>query len=147
MDCNLYLKNNEHKEFKAFGLKQSFPSSLLVLKYFLYVSDMKKKKSTKLENPEYTNVPPPTKRLGGRGWHDREGLREWEKFIEKEIKVPPFSWITARYPKARFFSKLDLRHYHLAQGLNRTSAFPQSQTQIYHLHKGAPSSKNSQRLL
>lgn len=48
-----------NKELKAFGLKQSFPLYLLVMKYFLCVSDMKKKGSSELENRGIYKCPPP----------------------------------------------------------------------------------------
>lgn len=58
MDCDLYLNISEHKELKAFGLKQSFPLSLLVLKCFQYVSDKIKKGSTDSETPGIHKCPP-----------------------------------------------------------------------------------------
>lgn len=79
MDCDLYLNISEHKELKAFGLKQSFPLSLLVLKCFQYVSDKKKKGSTDFETPGIHKCPPPPPHthMRKRWWgHKREGLRE-----------------------------------------------------------------------
>lgn len=79
-----------NKELKAFGLKQSFPLYLLVMKYFLCVSDMKKKGSSELENRGIYKCPPPPTQHGGE--HDREGLRKWEQIIKSR-------WIIVRYPK------------------------------------------------
>lgn len=96
MDCNLliYLKNNEHKELKAFGLPSLIPVSPEIF------SD-KKRRSTELENPgiykchTHTNTHR-EKKVDRAQQGGTERMRDYQTGNQNTT----FNWIIARYPKA-----------------------------------------------
>lgn len=97
MDCDLYWKNNEHEELKT------FPLSLLVLKYFLYVSDMKKE-STELKKPRNTQMPYTHTHacapdIVGCPAGTAQRMGEWGEITKREIKVPLLAGLLLDTPK------------------------------------------------